>query len=196
MSLVLNNIKKRFFDKIIFDGFSYTFSDTGIYAVTGDSGVGKTTLLRMIAGLDNDYDGKIIDGGVKNVSFAFQEYRLFPQLSALDNVMVASSEDNSDTKKEATELLLSLDFDENSINLKPHQLSGGMKQRVNIARAFMKKSSVLIMDEPTKELDRSLRKKLYDMILRESKKRLVIFVSHNIEDIAYLNANTITLGAP
>ena len=92
MSLTLNDISKSYENKVIFKNFSYTFSDTGIYAVVGDSGVGKTTLLRIIAGLDTAYEGEILGGGVENVSFAFQEYRLFPnlvpwQVRGLDSVL-------------------------------------------------------------------------------------------------------------
>ena len=86
MSLVLNNIDKTFGEKVIIKGLSLVFPEKGVFAVVGESGVGKTTLLRLIAGLDTDYSGEITGGGLKNVSFAFQEYRLFPTLSALDNV--------------------------------------------------------------------------------------------------------------
>ena len=99
--LEIKNLSKSFDDKILFKNFSYSFSDRGIYAVVGESGIGKTTLLRMIAGLDKDYDGEIIGGGIGKVSFAFQEYRLFPWLSAIDNVIFAISDrkDEAVTKK-------------------------------------------------------------------------------------------------
>ena len=78
--LILNNVSKAFGDKVLFENLSLEFN-TGLYLIRGNSGIGKTTLLRIIAGLDTDYDGEVIGGGLKNVSFSFQEYRLFPTLN-------------------------------------------------------------------------------------------------------------------
>ena len=194
MSLTLSNIKKSFGDKIIFNGFSYEFNDNGIYAVIGESGVGKTTLLRMIAGLDNRYKGKIEGGGFKNVSFAFQEYRLFPSVSALENVIVAiGNKKNNNSIIEAKQMLSYLGFSDEDMNLFPDELSGGMKQRVSLARAFLKKSKILILDEPTKELDAQLRQKIYDLIIKESESRLIIIVSHLKEDLECIKATKIII---
>jgi len=194
MSLTLGNIKKSFGDKTIFDGFSYEFNDNGIYAVIGESGVGKTTLLRMIAGLDNRYKGKIEGGGLKNVSFAFQEYRLFPSVSALENVIAAiGNKKNNNSVIEAKQMLSYLGFSDDDMNLFPDELSGGMKQRVSLARAFLKKSKILILDEPTKELDAQLRKKIYDLIIKESESRLIIIVSHLKEDLDCIKATKIII---
>ena len=87
MSLELKNLTKSFDGKVLFDGLSYTFDNNGIYALVGRSGVGKTTLLRMIAGLDRDYSGSIVLDDGARVSLAFQEHRLFPQLTALENIV-------------------------------------------------------------------------------------------------------------
>ncbi len=194
MSLTLSNIKKSFGDKVIFNGFSYEFNNNGIYAVIGESGVGKTTLLRMIAGLDNRYKGKIEGGGFKNVSFAFQEYRLFPSVSALENVIVAiGDKNNNNCIIEAKQMLSYLGFSDEDMNLFPDELSGGMKQRVSLARAFLKKSKILILDEPTKELDAQLRQKIYDLIIKESESRLIIIVSHLKEDLECIKATKIII---
>ena len=83
MSLKIKNLSKSFGRKAIFDNFSFDFCDTGVYIISGERGKGKTTLLRIIAGLDKSYSGEIKGGGIENVSFAFQEYRLFPNLSAI-----------------------------------------------------------------------------------------------------------------
>lgn len=190
MSLSIKNITKSFGDKKIFDGFSYEFSDKGIYAVCGESGTGKTTLLRIISGLDKNYSGSIDGGGLKNVSFAFQEYRLFPTLSALDNVIVPNDINEAASEK-ATEILLRLGFENEELKKLPHELSGGMKQRVSLARAILKKSPILLLDEPTKELDRALRDEVYSVILEEAKWRLVIIVTHHGEDIERLGATKI-----
>lgn len=193
MSISIKNLSKRFGKKIVFYNFSYEFSDTGIYILRGDSGIGKTTLLRMIAGLDVEFDGSIDGGGLKNVSFAFQEYRLFPSLSVLENVLVASKDESAADALEAKKLLTSLGFSEPELSRYPNELSGGMKQRVSLCRAFLKKSSVLLLDEPTKELDRALCDKLCEIIKEISKERLVIVVTHREEDAAALGGTEIRL---
>ena len=90
MSLVIEGLKKSFGKRILFDELNLSFAKCGLYAILGKSGIGKTTLLRMISGLDTKFQGKIIGGGAKNVSYCFQEYRLFPQLNALENVIFAN----------------------------------------------------------------------------------------------------------
>ena len=179
MPLMLNKISKKFGDKSIFQNFSYEFDEIGLYIITGESGIGKTTLLRMIAGLDTDYIGNIENGGIKNVSFMFQEYRLFPTLSALENASISTGK-KTDTN--AYQLLIRLGLDEDDLRKIPHELSGGMKQRVSFVRALLKNSPVLILDEPTKELDASTARTMLDIIRNEAKKRLVIIVTH--DDIA------------
>ena len=182
MTLKIASLNKRFGEKIIFDNFSYEFLDTGLYVISGESGVGKTTLLRMIAGLDKEYEGEITGGGFSSVSFAFQEYRLFPGLSALDNVLLASfSEYTEEDREKTVSLLSSLRFSSEDMNLLPNELSGGMAQRISLVRAIMKDSKILILDEPTKELDRELRLKVFDIIKEEAKRRLVLLVTHEKE---------------
>ena len=98
MSLKIKNLFKSFEEKTIFRDFTYYFQETGVYALRGESGVGKTTLLRIIAGLDKKYYGTVSGGGAKHVSFCFQEHRLFSHLSAFDNVLkIAFTEDSYHT---------------------------------------------------------------------------------------------------
>lgn len=192
MQVILNNITKGFQSKAIFKNFSYTFESPGIYAIIGDSGVGKTTLLRMIAGLDNKYSGEILGSGIKNTSFAFQEYRLFPTITALENTVIANGElSDVALKQRAIDLLTKLGFSKNDLALLPSELSGGMKQRVSLVRAFLRDTPILLLDEPTKELDETIRKSLYDIIKEESKKRLVIMVSHQNDDFEELSAQKV-----
>ena len=192
MSLSVKDLKKSFGEKQIFNGFRYEFSEKGIYAICGESGAGKTTLLRIISGLDTDYTGSVSGGGFKNVSFAFQEYRLFPALTALENAVVPIG-DGESAKKNATLLLLRLGFSEDDLGKLPSELSGGMKQRISLARAILKKSPVLLLDEPTKELDSALRETVYGILAEESKRRLVILVTHHVEDVEKLQAKKIAL---
>ena len=194
MNLELRSITKSFGENTLFRNFSYIFPEIGSYILKGDSGTGKTTLLRIIAGLDNDYEGDVIGGGVKNTSFCFQEYRLFPSLSAFSNVLKASfgevSEENS---QKTASLLLKLGFTEESMKLKPAKLSGGMKQRIAFARAVLRNSPILLLDEPTKELDLELSAKMIEIINEEAQKRLVITVTHKNEEWNMLGNNFIVI---
>jgi len=183
LNLTLTNVGKSYSDKIVINNFSYQFPCTGVVAITGESGSGKTTLLRIIAGLDKKYTGKVLGGGSKNVSFCFQEYRLFPTISAIENVLIAAKNSDANSRMLAEQLLINLGFTTADFSKLPSELSGGMKQRVALARAFLKRSDVLILDEPTKELDPLLVKSVRNMIASEGKQRLVIFTSHNRDDI-------------
>jgi len=189
MSLRLINITKSFGDKKILNCFSYDFPQKGVVALVGDSGIGKTTLLRIIANLDDDYDGKVTDGGIKNTSMAFQEYRLLPNLTALENVLLANYESKNEAETQrATEMLLKVGLSEGEIDLYPNELSGGMKQRVSLCRAFLREKPILLLDEPTKELDSNNVNRILDIIRNIAEERLVIMVTHSERDIEYLNA--------
>lgn len=194
MTLRIKDLTKSFGKKTLFRDFTYSFNDTGIYAVTGESGAGKTTLLRIISGLDNDYSGIVIGGGAGNVSYCFQEHRLFPSLTAIENLtQIAFKTKNKENEENAKKLLTRLKFSESDMLLYPNELSGGMRQRVAFARAVLKKSKILILDEATKELDSALRDTVLKIITEEAKRRLVIFVTHKNEEIDLLNAETVNL---
>ena len=191
MRLSIINLSKKFDKKSTFENFSCSFDDKGIYALSGESGIGKTTLLRIIAGLDKDYRGKVEGGGIGKVSYAFQEYRLFPELNALENVFFANSDRK--TEAEAKKMLIRLGFNETDLLLMPNELSGGMKQRVSLARAFLKDSPILLLDEPTKELDPVNIDAVLELIKENAAQRLVIIVSHNEDDLIELNAQIINI---
>ena len=194
MALNVKDIYKSFGQKKVIEGFSYTFNETGLYVIDGVSGAGKTTLLRIIAGLDKGYHGTVENGGLKNTSFSFQEYRLFPDMTALDNVaLVSFKKAGAREMALASKILGDLNFTNEEKYLYPGELSGGMKQRVNFARAVMKSSTILILDEPTKELDSTLVKKMLDIIVSESKKRLVLLVTHNKDELVNIEHTMVNL---
>ena len=194
MSIIIKNLTKKFDDKTVIDNLSYEFPDHGVIAITGESGIGKTTLLRIISGLENNYDGEVIGGGVRNVSFAFQEYRLFQNLSAIENVVFAVNDTKNEAViKKAGDMLFSLGLKESDFNLFPHELSGGMNQRVSLARAFLKDAPTVLLDEPTKELDKENISLLTDIIQKISMYRLVIIVTHNLEDIECLSPSILQI---
>ncbi len=194
MSLTIRNLSKSFGEKKIFDKFSLELPWCGIYAVVGDSGVGKTTLLRMIAGLDKDFSGEIFGGGISNTALVFQEYRLFPELSAIDNVIFANNDKRTqEAISDAENTLYNLGFIKEDMSLFPSELSGGMKQRVSFARGLLRQAPILLLDEPTKELDADNAARLLDLLKKEAEKRLVIIVTHKDSDIKYLSAIKINI---
>lgn len=186
MILKLKNLTKSFGQHAVLSDFSYTFEKKGLWFITGDSGVGKTTLLRIIAGLDGEFDGEVENGGIGNVSFMFQEYRLFPTLSALKNAAISEM---GGAHEKAANLLSRLGFKDEDMKKKPHELSGGMKQRVAFARAVLKDAPILILDEPTKELDADAVGAMLEIIKEEAIDRLVIVVTHDdmstLRDVAH-----------
>ena len=189
MSLSLNRLGKRFGDKILFENLTFKFEKKGIYAIVGGSGSGKTTLLRIICGLDKNFTGTVSGGGPQKTSVCFQEHRLFPELNALDNITeVSFTENTPDNEKTAKQMLSRLLFSEADMMLYPQELSGGMRQRVAFARAVLRKSEILILDEATKELDSESVNIMLDIIREESKKRLVLIVSHKKEELESLGA--------
>ena len=192
MNIVINNLNKAFDKKIIFSSFSYTFTENSIYVIEGDSGIGKTTLLRIIAGLDTDFDGEVLGGGIDNCSFMFQEYRLFPTANALENVLLSRPKENRD-EYEAISLLKKLGFTEEEMYQTPDMLSGGMKQRVSFVRAVYSDRPIILLDEPTKELDTTLADKMLEMIKELAKEKTIILVSHNPTEHILANATLIKL---
>ncbi|MEG0546686.1 MAG: ATP-binding cassette domain-containing protein [Oscillospiraceae bacterium] len=182
MEIKIENLNKSYKEKIVIKNFSLTLKIDKTIAVMGESGCGKTTLLRLIAGIEKPDSGKITKPPTK-ISFMFQEDRLLPWLNAFENVKLVGSEDTA--KK-----YLSLLGLENDFNTKPNELSGGMQRRVALARALSFNSDLIILDEPFKGIDESLKDKLIEVI--KSEKRDIILVTHNKSDAKKLTDNILT----
>lgn len=192
--LEIKNLCKKYEEKVLFHSFSYSFTDCGLYTLVGESGIGKTTLLRIIAGLDTNYTGEVIGGGIGRVSMAFQEYRLFPNLSALDNIIFAISDGKDKAVlQNAVGMLKLLGFTDEDMRLLPSELSGGMRMRVSLARAFLKDTPILLLDEPTKELDPQNANIVRQIISEIAVSRLVILVSHDDVDARFPDSAVIIL---
>lgn len=168
--LELKNISKKFKDRQILSDFNLTVEENKILAIVGPSGGGKTTLLRMLAGLEKIDSGEIIYNGEslpidelekRNLlGFVFQDFQLFPHLTVLENLVLSPIKtmnmEKNDAEKKAIELLEKLGL-EKQINNYPTSLSGGQKQRVALARAMMINPKIIGYDEPTSALDPELR---------------------------------------
>ncbi|KRL84158.1 amino acid ABC transporter ATP-binding protein [Ligilactobacillus apodemi] len=194
--LELQQITKKFGERTILDHVDLTIEDGKILCIVGQSGGGKTTLLRCISGLEQIDSGKILVNGKEFdpyvnsnneavIGVVFQEYNLFPHLTVLENVMLAPQmvlkKDKETATREANELLKKLALGDKG-NLYPWQLSGGQKQRVAIARALAMKPQILCYDEPTSALDPGLRDTVKEIILDLKKEKMTqIIVTHDIE---------------
>ena len=192
--LELKNIERSFSGRKILDGISLKVTDGEIMCIVGQSGGGKTTLLRCISGLERIDEGEMMLDGRKFdpmsskealIGVVFQEYNLFPHLSVLENVTlapeIALKKDPQAVEKEARQLLKKLSL-EGKENLYPYQLSGGQKQRVSIARALAMHPKILCYDEPTSALDPGLRDKVRDIILSLKNESMTqIVVTHDLK---------------
>ncbi len=193
--ILFDSLSFSYGKKKVFDGLSLSFNGPGLFLVTGPSGCGKTTLLRLVAGLEKPSDGVLSISDP--VSFAFQEYRLFPGLCALQNVTCVrdprSKEEAAQNDAEALALLISLGLTRDDARLTPDALSGGMKQRVSLARALFSPHPIKLLDEVTKELDRTSVDLVLSEIKRVSADSLILFSTHHPEDCDGLPSTRIEL---
>ena len=192
--LELKNISKKFKDRQILSDFNLTVEENKILAIVGPSGGGKTTLLRMLAGLEKIDSGEIIyneslpiDELEKRnlLGFVFQDFQLFPHLTVLENLVLSPIKtmnmEKNDAEKKAIELLEKLGL-EKQINNYPTSLSGGQKQRVALARAMMINPKIIGYDEPTSALDPELRLEVEKLILKNRELGITqIVVTHDLQ---------------
>ena len=193
--LELKNISKKFKDKEILSNFNLKVEENKILAIVGPSGGGKTTLLRMLAGLESIDSGEIIFNGEnlplnelekRNLlGFVFQDFQLFPHMTVLENLVISPIQTMGIKKDEAEakaiKLLEQLGL-ENRCNSYPHSLSGGQKQRVALARAMMIEPKIIGYDEPTSALDPELRLEVEKLILQNKKLGITqIVVTHDLQ---------------
>ena len=187
-SIVIDGISKCFGSSYVFSEYSATIPLDRPLAVIGPSGVGKTTLMRMIAGLIAP-DSGVIDGVPSRGVFVFQDNRLLGQLSARDNIrLVLPGYD----QKRADELLESLDL--LSVKDQPAEtLSGGEKRRLALARALAPESDILYLDEAFRELDEAHEEEALALLLQQAGEKPVIFATHDLSLIERMNANILEL---
>ena len=202
--LEINNLTKTFIDNTggevcALSDVSLKVVDGQFVSVIGPSGCGKSTLLRIISGLDNATKGsvRIENNGCLNTGFVFQEYALFPWMTVLDNISFGPAIQGVAVSERMDKALSYIErFELKGFENKyPKELSGGMKQRVAIARTLINDPSIILMDEPFGALDsqtRSMMQKFLYEIWSESKKT-ILFVTHNIDEAIYLSDSIVGL---
>ncbi len=196
MRYALEGIEKAFESVKVLDGFSLEFSTGRVTALLGPSGCGKTTLLNIISGLREPDAGRRIGFDEAPIGCVFQEPRLIPSLSARGNVeLVLRSLLSPAERKERALRFLSAVGLEGAAELRPRELSGGMRQRTALARAFAYPADVLLMDEPFQSVDLKTRIDLMDAFLelQASDPRTVVFVTHDVKEALYLGDRVLVL---
>lgn len=216
MSLTVKNLTKTYRtdsgDVHALNDISFSVETGEFASIIGKSGSGKSTLLSLLGALDVPTAGEI-DVDDKNIAklserqqttyratkigFVFQHYNLIPNLTALENVMLALEFGNipsHERRGRAEELLSSVGLDEGEQHRKPNRLSGGQQQRVSIARALANRPSLILADEPTGNLDSETGKKIFDLLhsLSRKEKTTILAVTHDL-DIAGKTDRTFTL---
>src|SRR5437870_8561736 len=195
MSIELKNVSKRFGGVVAVSDVTFSVSEGELLALLGPSGGGKTTVLRLIAGLEVPTDGHIFVRGQRvndikvqkrNIGFVFQNYALFQNMTVFKNIAFGLKVKKwrpGKIKTRVEELLRLLGL-EGFENRYPHQLSGGQRQRVAIARALAPKPSVLLLDEPFGAVDAKIRQELREWLVRLHTELNVttIFVTHDQEE--------------
>ena len=211
MSLELIDISKSYFNisnkeeiKAV-ENISFKVKEGELVSIIGPSGCGKTTLLRITSGLEQPSTGKIllrekeIERPYGQVGLIFQEYALFPWRTVIDNIDFGL-EIKKIPKKKRKEMArfylqkFNLDGFENEY---PKELSGGMKQRVAIARTLINDPDLLLMDEPFGSLDSQTRNSMQEFLLKvwHETKKTILFVSHNIDETVFLSQKVLGLSA-
>lgn len=189
--LLIRNLNVRFEDNVVFENFSLDLPSDKITCILGPSGSGKTTLLKVLAGLLPSAE----TAEKRRASFIFQDHRLLPHLTALDNLAIVLKGKKSERRARARKMLADMELSD-AEKLYPKELSGGMAQRVAIARGLLFDSELLLMDEPFKGLDLALQERLIKYFVKhwESSPRTTVFVTHSILEAILVADKIVILG--
>ena len=197
MAIEIKNINKSFDGRgknlSVLENINLNIDDGELVCLLGPSGCGKTTLLRLIAGLTSGEviaNGEVVEKPSGDRAVIFQQYSLFPWLTVLQNVTFGleisggSKEENIHAAERYLQSVGLLDFKDSY----PHELSGGMKQRVAIIRSLLNHSPILLMDEPFSALDMQNRHKLQEQLIGVWKRfeNTIVFVTHDVDEAVYL----------
>jgi NitT/TauT family transport system ATP-binding protein len=196
LMLQINNLTKKYNNLTVLENINLSVSDSEFTCLLGPSGCGKTTLLRIVAGLEEATTGSItldsepITRTHPQIGMVFQEYTLFPWRNILDNTIFGlemQGMDKNKAREKARKYLKALGLAQFEKHY-PHELSGGMKQRVAILRALLLRPKVLLMDEPFAALDAQTRNQLQEELLKiwSKERNTILFVTHSVDEAVYL----------
>ncbi|WP_090440393.1 ABC transporter ATP-binding protein [Natronincola peptidivorans] len=189
MEIQVKNLHKNYGELEVIKNFNMMISPNKIHCIFGPSGCGKTTFINIVASLIPADEGNIEGMQEKTVSYIFQEDRLLPWATVEENILfvLESRYDEKEAQQLADKYLSLVDLT-NFKNAYPRELSGGMKQRTAIARAFAYEGDVLVMDEPFKGLHLELKKDLMEYIINYGyrENRFFLFITHDVDEALYI----------
>ncbi len=180
---------------LVLEDVSLAFPEKGMVCLSGPSGCGKTTMLRLLAGLEQPRSGRIEGVAGMTTAAVFQENRLLPWMTALDNVAVVLPGDWKRNRERAEQALSEVGLAENLLAY-PADLSGGMKRRVAIARALAAQADLLLLDEPFTGIDPALRDRIAALLRQQAEQALLVLVTHIEEEARLLGARILPLSPP
>lgn len=207
--LLIEDVYKRYGDKLVLDNIDLAVDEGELCTLVGPSGCGKSTLLRILVGEERQSEGRVLLDGQsvgapdQRRGIVFQKYSLFPHLSVLDNVTLGlrlggrpgpGKLGRKEIEEEAHSYLKRVRLEAHGKKY-PHELSGGMQQRVAIAQSLIMKPKLLLMDEPFGALDPDTREdlQLFLIELWEEQRMTVFFITHDLEEAAFLGTRLLVL---
>lgn len=202
----IDKLWKRYGDTVVLEDLNKTVERGEFITIVGASGCGKTTFLKMLLGTESPSEGAIVLDGVPLVAepsaergIVFQRYSVFPHMTALENVMLSLEFEQSpllarlfggarEKARQTAKNMLEAVGLEHALNKYPHELSGGMQQRLAIAQSLIKQPRILLLDEPFGALDPGIRKDMHELVLKLWRElNLTVFmITHDIQEGFYL----------
>lgn len=181
--LCVKNIYKKYDDTVVLENISAVFTEGQIHCIMGKSGIGKTTLLKIIMGLLPPDSGEVsktskATAQTGKIGVVFQENRLIDKMSAVNNIMLVLEDSSKENEKRIRKLLLDI-LPKECMDMPVEKLSGGQKRRVAIARALLCECDMYLMDEPFTGLDKESKQKVVQFIKKYTKNKITIIVTHS-----------------
>jgi len=192
MALMVEGLRKSYGNLKVLDGVTFSVEKGEFVCLIGESGCGKTTILKIIAGLERPDEGRVEFKDVTRPGFVFQDDRLLPWKTVYGNILFALKAmgiEDGEVVRRIIDFVGLKGFE----NYYPKQLSGGMRQRVGIARALAVNPDLLLMDEPFASLDARTRERMQEELLRIVEGKTVVFVTHSIDEAVYLADKVVVL---
>ncbi|BDO43048.1 ATP-binding cassette domain-containing protein [Cellulomonas sp. NTE-D12] len=187
----LRGVTRRFGDHVVLDGLDLSLAPGGVTALMGPNGSGKTTVGRLLLGLDRPDGGAVEGVGGRPRSAVFQEDRLCPQLSAVDNVRLVLG--RGADRGAVLEALAAVGLDDAAVHAPVRELSGGQRRRVAIVRAVLADAELVVLDEPFTGLDQAVKPVTMGWVRDRCAGRTVLLVTHDEREAAWFDARVVHL---